>query len=125
VLAVYSQNVTTPPGLDTSSQIGQALTSDPYSQALQTQLNDAYTKVITAYQKVAGVYKQSAQISKGTSDEPNALLQWASAAQSANDVGTAITAYNRFLKVAPDNPNAAAVRQTLAQLQASAAQPQG
>ena len=52
--AVYSQNVTTPPGLDTSSQIGQALTSDPYSQALQTQLNDAYTKVITAYQKVAG-----------------------------------------------------------------------
>jgi cytochrome c-type biogenesis protein CcmH/NrfG len=125
VLAVYSQNVTTPPGLDTSSQIGQALTSDPYSQALQTQLNDAYTKVITAYQKVAGVYKQAAQVAKGTSDEPNSLLQWASAAQSANDVGTAVTAYQRFLKVAPDNPNAAAVRQTLAQLQASAAQPQG
>jgi cytochrome c-type biogenesis protein CcmH/NrfG len=125
VLAVYSQNVTTPPGLDTSSQIGQALTSDPYSQALQTKLNDAYTKVITAYQKVAGVYKQAAQAAKGSSDEPNALLQWASAAQSANDLGTAITAYQRFLKVAPDNPNAASVRQTLAQLQASAVQPQG
>ena len=125
VLATYSENVTTPPGLETSSQIGQALTSDPYSQALQTQLNDAYTKVITAYQKVAGVYKQAAQISKGTSNEPNALLQWASAAQSANDVGTAITAYQRFLKVAPDNPNAAAVKQTLTQLQASAVQPQG
>jgi len=125
VLATYSENVTTPPGLQTSSQIGQALTSDPYSQALQTQLNDAYTKVITAYQKVAGVYKQAAQISKGTSNEPNALLQWASAAQSANDVGTAITAYQRFLKVAPDNPNAAAVKQTLTQLQASAVQPQG
>jgi cytochrome c-type biogenesis protein CcmH/NrfG len=125
VLAVYSQNVTTPPGLDTSSQIGQALTSDPYSQALQTKLNDAYTKVITAYQKVAGVYKQAAQAAKGSSDEPNALLQWASAAQSANDLGTAITAYQRFLKVAPDNPNAASVRQTLAQLQASPVQPQG
>ena len=65
VLAAYSENVTTPPGLDTSSQIGQALTSDPYSQALQTQLNDAYTKVTTAYQKVAGVYKQAAQICEG------------------------------------------------------------
>ena len=125
VLAGYSQNVTTPPGLDTNSQIGQALTSDPYSQALQTQLNTAYTKVTSAYQKVAAVYKQAAQIAKGTSEEPNALLQWASASQSANDYGSAISAYQRFLKVAPDNPNAAAVRQTLAQLQASVTAPQG
>lgn len=125
VFAVYSQNVTTPPGLNTGSQIGQALTSDPYSQALQTQLNTAYTKVTTAYEKVAGVYKQTAQVARGTAEEPNALLQWASAAQSANDLPTAITAYTRFLKVAPDNPNATAVRQTLAQLEASAGQPQG
>jgi predicted TPR repeat methyltransferase len=47
------------------------------------------------------------------------LLQWAGAAQSANDVATAVNAYKQFLKVAPDNPNAAQVRQTLAQLQAS------
>jgi cytochrome c-type biogenesis protein CcmH/NrfG len=125
VFAVYSQNVTNAPGLDTSSPLGQALTSDPYTQGLQTQLNDAYTKVTTAYQKVEGVYKQAAQVAKGTSDEPNALLQWASAAQSANDVTTAITAYQQFLKVAPDNANAPAVRQTLAQLQASLGQPQG
>jgi cytochrome c-type biogenesis protein CcmH/NrfG len=125
VFAVYSQNVTNAPGLDTSSPLGQALTSDPYTQGLQTQLNDAYTKVTTAYQKVAGVYQQAAQVAKGTSDEPNALLQWASAAQSANDVTTAITAYQQFLKVAPDNANAPAVRQTLAQLQASLGQPQG
>jgi cytochrome c-type biogenesis protein CcmH/NrfG len=125
VFAVYSGNVTTPPGLNTGSQIGQALTSDPYSKALQTQLNTAYTKVTTAYNKVANVYRQAAQIARGTSGEPNALLQWASAAQSANDVPTAITAYQRFLKVAPGNPNANAVKQTLAQLEASVAQPQG
>jgi cytochrome c-type biogenesis protein CcmH/NrfG len=125
LLAVYSQNVTNAPGLDTSSPLGQALTSDPYSQALQTQLNGAYTKVTTAYQKVAGVYKQAATVARGTSEEPNALLQWASAAQSANDVSTAIVAYQRFLAAAPDNANAPAVRQTLAQLQASLGQPQG
>lgn len=120
-LATYSQNAVTQPGLDTSTPIGQALTSDPYSQALQTRLSEAYQKVTSAYAKVASVYKRSAQIARGTADEPNALLQWASASQNANDVGSAITAYQRFLKIAPDNPNAAAVRQTLAQLSASAA----
>jgi cytochrome c-type biogenesis protein CcmH/NrfG len=124
ILASYSENALTPPGLSTSSTIGQALTSDPYSQALQTQLSDAYTKVTTAYAKVAGIYKQSAQLAKGTPEEPNALLQWASASQNANDLGSTITAYKRFLKVAPNNPNAATVRQTLAQLIASAGQTQ-
>jgi cytochrome c-type biogenesis protein CcmH/NrfG len=121
-LASLSLNDIQSPGLNTSSQIGQALTSDPYTQALQTRLNDAYTKVTGAYGKVAATYKQAAQYAKGTADEPNELLQWASASQNANDVGSAITAYKRFLQVAPDNPNAAAVKQTLAQLTASAPQ---
>jgi cytochrome c-type biogenesis protein CcmH/NrfG len=116
---VYAQNAATPPGVDTSTQLGQAITSDPYTQGLQQQLNEAYTRVTGAYTKVESVYKQAAEAAKGTSGEPTALLQWASAAQSANDVTTAITAYQRFLKVAPNNPNAATVRQTLAQLQAS------
>jgi predicted TPR repeat methyltransferase len=41
----------------------------------------------------------------------------------AGDTVTAVRAYGRFLKIAPDNPNAGAVRQTLAQLAASL--PQG
>lgn len=124
VLASIQQNALTPPGLDTSSPIGQALTSDPYSQALQTRLSEAYTKVTGAYAKVASTYKQAAQIARGTAEEPNALLQWASASQNANDLTGAITAYQRFLKVAPNNPNAPTVRQTLAQLSASAGQTQ-
>ncbi len=124
VLASISQNSITPPGLDTSSPIGQALTSDPYSQALQSRLSQAYTKVTGAYAKVANTYKQAAQIARGTPEEPNALLQWASASQNANDLTGAITAYKRFLEVAPNNPNAATVRQTLAQLTASAGQAQ-
>lgn len=122
VLASISQNALTPPGLDTSSPIGQALTSDPYSQALQTRLSEAYTKVTGAYAKVASTYKQAAQVARGTADEPNALLQWASASQNANDLTGAVTAYKRFLQVAPNNPNAPTVRQTLGQLVASAGQ---
>jgi cytochrome c-type biogenesis protein CcmH/NrfG len=124
LLGVYSQNAASPPGVDTSSQLGQAITSDPYTQGLQQQLNEAYTKATGAFTKVEAVYKRAADAAKGTSAEPTAILQWASAAQSANDVATAITAYKRFLKVDPENPNAPTVRQTLAQLQASAGAPQ-
>jgi tetratricopeptide (TPR) repeat protein len=119
ILNVYLENSITQPGLDTNSPLGQALSSDPYSQGLQTQLNNAYVKVTTAYSKVESLYKQAVEAAKGTSNETNALLQWASAAQSANDATTAVTAYERFLKIAPDNPNAPTVRQTLAQLKAS------
>jgi cytochrome c-type biogenesis protein CcmH/NrfG len=125
VLASINENAITPPGLNTSSPIGQALTSDPYSQALQTRLSEAYTKVTGAYGKVASTYKQAALAARGTAEEPNELLQWASASQNANDVTGAITAYTKFLKVAPTNPNAATVRQTLAQLTASAGQSHG
>jgi len=121
LLATYNQNAAAPPGVDASTQLGQAITSDPYTQGLQQQLNDAYTKVTGGYTKVESIYKQAAQAAKGTSGEPTALLQWASAASSANDLSGAIQAYKQFLKVAPDNPNAPTVRQTLAQLQASAA----
>jgi len=120
LINVYAQNAAAPPGVDTSSGLGQAITSDPYTQGLQRQLNEAYTKVTGAYTKAESLYRQAADAAKGTSGEPTALLQWASAAQSANDLNGAITAYERFLKVAPDNPNATTVRQTLAQLKASA-----
>jgi tetratricopeptide (TPR) repeat protein len=123
-LASISENAIPNPSLSTSSTIGSALSSDPYTSALQTRLSDAYTKVTGGYGKVASTYKQAAQLAKGTADEPNELLQWASASQNANDLTGAITAYKRFLKAAPDNPNAAAVKQTLAQLEASASQSQ-
>jgi cytochrome c-type biogenesis protein CcmH/NrfG len=119
LLAAYGQNAAAPPGVDTSSELGQAITGDPYTQGLQRQLNEAYTKVTGGYTKAEAIYRQAADAAKGTSGEPTALLNWANAATSANDANGAITAYERFLKVAPDNPNAPTVRQTLAQLKAS------
>jgi cytochrome c-type biogenesis protein CcmH/NrfG len=125
LLTAYGQNAASAPGIDTSTELGQAMTSDPYTQGLQRQLNESYTKVTGAYTKAEAVYRQAAGAAKGTSGEPTALLQWASAATSANDVNGAITAYERFLKVAPDDTNAPTVRQTLAQLKASVRSGQG
>jgi cytochrome c-type biogenesis protein CcmH/NrfG len=125
LLTAYGQNAASPPGVDTSTELGQAITSDPYTQGLQRQLNEAYTKVTGSYTKAESVYQQAATAAKGTSGERTALLQWASAATSANDANGAITAYERFLKVAPDDTNAPTVRQTLAQLKASVRSAQG
>ena len=115
----YLSNTTAPPGLDTNSQLGQALTADPYSNALRSKASEAYTKMVTAYSAAEKAYRRVAAVAAGTSQEPNAQLQLAGAAQIAGDTETAVKAYRRFLRIAPENPNAQAVRQTLAQLEAS------
>jgi len=101
-----------------------AIANDTYSSSLQTKANAAYQTMIKAYSRARNAYQALAVASAGTSQESNAQLQLASSAQLAGDVGTAITAYTRFLKIAPDSPNAQAVRQTLQQLKASTAQTQ-
>jgi hypothetical protein len=116
---VYFENTVSPPGLDTTSTLGQAISSDPYSDALKAKANEAYTKMVTAFTKAESTYKQLVTAAAGTSQEANAQLQLAGAAQISGDTATAISAYTRFLRIAPDSPNAQAVRQTLAQLKAS------
>jgi Flp pilus assembly protein TadD len=115
---LYLSNTTAPPGLDTNSPLGQALASDPYSNALRSKASEAYSKMVTAYSAAEKAYRRVVTTTKGTSEEANAQLQLASAAQTAGDIPTAVTAYQRFLKIAPNDPNAAAVRQTLTQLKA-------
>jgi tetratricopeptide (TPR) repeat protein len=115
---LYLSNTTAPPGLDTNSPLGQALASDPYSNALRSKASDAYSKMVTAYSAAEKAYQRVVTTTKGTSEEASAQLQLASAAQTAGDIPTAVTAYQRFLKIAPTDPNAAAVRQTLTQLKA-------
>ena len=54
-------------------------------------------------------------------NDPNVQLELAQAAQQVGDTATAIAAYERFLKLAPDDPSAAVVREQLKQLRAAAA----
>jgi Tfp pilus assembly protein PilF len=120
----YFDATVSPPGLDPSSTLGQAITGDPYSDVLKTRANEAYSKMVSAFTKAETAYKKLATAAAGTSQEANAQLQLAGAAQISGDTTTAVKAYTRFLKIAPDSPNAAAVRQTLEQLKASLPQSQ-
>ena len=121
----YFNSTVSPPGLDPTTTLGGAIANDTYSSSLQQKFNEAYQKMVKEFSTAESAYRQLVAASKGTSQEANAQLQLASAAQIAGDNPTAIDAYTRFLKIAPDSPNAQAVRQTLAQLKASTAQTQG
>jgi tetratricopeptide (TPR) repeat protein len=121
---VYFESTVSPPGLDPSSTLGQAISGDPYSDVLKTRANEAYSKMVSAFTKTETAYKKLVTAAAGTSQEANAQLQLAGAAQISGDTATAVDAYTRFLKIAPDSPNALAVRQTLEQLKASLPQSQ-
>jgi Tfp pilus assembly protein PilF len=120
----YFDATVSPPGLDTSSSLGQAISGDPYSDVLKTRANEAYSKMVSAFTKAETAYKKLVTAAAGTSQEANAQLQLAGAAQISGDTTAAVNAYTRFLKIAPDSPNALAVRQTLEQLKASLPQSQ-
>ena len=120
-----SASSVTPPGLNSSSTLGQALTSDPLSQALRSNYSAAFTKMGTAFTKSENAYKRVVAAAKGTADEVNAQLQLASAARDTysvtgqpSDAKAALAAYRRYLKLEPNGVQANLARQTIAQLQA-------
>jgi len=115
----------TPPGLDLNSTLGQALGSDPLTQSLRTNATEAFTRMTAAFTKTEKAYKRVATAARGTSQEANAQLQLASLAVEAvqvtgqqSDIGVAVNAYKRYLKLEPKGVSASQARQTLAQLQA-------
>jgi tetratricopeptide (TPR) repeat protein len=90
---------------------------DPVNQAVKTkvdaELQQAVQEAQQAYDSALTTYEA---IARQTPNDPNAWSQLAQAAEAAGNVPKAITAYERFLKVAPDDPLAPQVRQRLQQL---------
>jgi tetratricopeptide (TPR) repeat protein len=106
---------------ESSSKIGQALANDPITTALTTEynaaLNKAYTTMQQNYAKAVGVYKQLAKSQTGRRDS-SVQFELAQTAELAGDTATAIAAYKEFLKLAPEDPSAPAVKDRIKQLQA-------
>ena len=104
-----------------STQVGQALGQDPITEAVQSRvnerLNDLYTRLQTEYRLALSVY---ADIARLRPRDSTVQLELAQAAESANDTASAIAAYERFLELAPDDPNAPAIRDRIKQLRTPA-----
>jgi Flp pilus assembly protein TadD len=104
---------------DTLFQVGGSpLTPDPITNAVSTsyeqQISAAISELQTASAQAVDQYRK---IAAAQPNDPSVQLELAQAAQSANDVPTAIGAYKAFLKLAPNDPTAPEVKRLLKQLQ--------
>jgi tetratricopeptide (TPR) repeat protein len=106
-----------------SDKLTQAL-QDPIAQAVSTKANAAFSAAYSnqqaAYSKALGVYRQ---IGDARPNDPTVQLELAQAAEAAGANSDAVAAYQRFLKLAPDDPSAAAIKQRIKQLQSQTSAP--
>jgi tetratricopeptide (TPR) repeat protein len=115
-----------------TSPLGRALgsLSDPIGRTASTQASTQYQNAVTAFQQTSGqmvsVYKKLAKLQPTDSI---VQIQLAQVAQTAGDAATAIAAYKRFVKLAPDDPTVpqakAAIKQLEEQLAGSSTSAQG
>jgi tetratricopeptide (TPR) repeat protein len=105
---------------DPVTQAQAAAESDQQSKYL-TQASTYAKKANTWWKRSTGTYGKIVSLPSFSKNDLAATiwLNYGSAAQSANDTKTAIKAYDSFLKLAPDDVNAAQVKKILKQLKAS------
>ncbi len=98
---------------------------DPLAAAVtagaQARISAAYTQLQATATKAETAYKKLAALSP---DDATLQIQLGQASQSAGDTATALVAYRRFLKLAPNDPLAPQVKRVITALkqQAAAAQ---
>jgi len=111
-----------------NTKLGKALASKPspitqaVGQAANVRVNDALQRLQGTLASQEQLY---AKIAKLDPTDPQALLQYAQSAQSAQDVAGARAAYTKFLKLFPDDPSAAYAKQQLKALGPSVSPPSG
>jgi tetratricopeptide (TPR) repeat protein len=97
-------------------------TQDPIELAVSTEANEAvtaaYTSSQSAFQEAEQTYERLVAIAP---NDANVQIELAQTAQQGGDYAKAIAAYQRFLKLAPDDPSAPIVKQQIKQLQAAQA----
>jgi tetratricopeptide (TPR) repeat protein len=105
----------------TDSRLAQALGQDPITTVLQEettrQSTAALTEVQEAYRQEAAVY---GKLTKLLPEDPNMFYELGRSSQFAGDSATAVAAYEQFLRLAPDDPNAPLIREQLKFLRAQA-----
>ena len=97
----------------------QDVEQNKIAQTLAEQANARATAAgQRAQQASAREQKVYEQLTLLIPDDPSVFLSLGFAAQQANDVKSAVAAYERFLKLAPNDPTAATVKQQLQFLKA-------
>jgi tetratricopeptide (TPR) repeat protein len=96
------------------------LSVDPINSAVSSSVsaatNQAVSEEQTAAQNAVSAYKKIATVTSNKGEKAQAEITLAEISQQIGDTTTAIAAYKTFLKLTPNDPNAAAVKQALKKL---------
>ena len=104
---------------DAAVDLGSGTSVEDAVGSVQSEQFSKYlTEMQNAYGQAQATYEQVVELKPS---DPTALQNLALAAQQANDIPTAIDAFEKFLKLAPDDPSAGLIREQLKQLKASQA----
>jgi tetratricopeptide (TPR) repeat protein len=100
-----------------TSKLGKAIGSNPIEKDSASQvnatLNDLAQRANLGYQNAVSSFQKVTEIEPNNS---NAQFQLAAAAQTAGNTSVAVGAYKKYLKLNPDSPSAAQIRQLIKQL---------
>jgi tetratricopeptide (TPR) repeat protein len=111
---LFPESFAPPEQAQIREQIGGGPIADTVNARATQRASAAYQEMQSAYTKEAEVYRK---LTQQVRDDPLLYLQLGQASQFAGDTNGAINAYKRFLALAPEDPNAALVRQELKRLQ--------
>jgi tetratricopeptide (TPR) repeat protein len=107
-------------GPPSTSPLGRALGNlpNPIAEQAGTEANARYQGALSAYQQTATQLVAAYQkLAKLQPTDPGVHLQLAQVAESTGDASTAIAAYKRFLKLAPDDASAPQARSRIKTLE--------
>ena len=88
--------------------------SSQLTQDETSKFQDAYSKMTSAYAQAVVAYQAVAKVNP---NDPSIQFALAQTAEQAQDTKTAIAAYTKFLKLAPEDPTAPAVKQRIKSLE--------
>lgn len=101
---------------------GATLGPDPIEEAISTEassaVSEAYAKAQEAYRSAEETYDR---LAAAAPNDASVQLDLAQVAQQSGNVTRAIAAYEKFLRLAPDDPSAPIVKQQIEQLKAAQA----
>ncbi len=98
---------------------GKPLDVDPISSAVSSVISEGSSAAFADAQEAVGKYVDTyKRIAAAATSKPDGQLELAQQAEGVGDFATAIAAYESFLNLAPDHPNAPDVKRKLKQLRA-------
>jgi tetratricopeptide (TPR) repeat protein len=119
-LAAPETQLLPPPTTPVGKAIGDLPITNAVAGAAQEEFNEKLTSMQGAYRESQQIYQRIVVLQP---DNAAAQRELGFAAVNAGDNETAATAFKRFLKLAPDDPEAPLIKQQLKQLEEAPAAP--